>query len=329
MHSTSFIYFYSAYQALIQRLPQGESLFSNFQSLIDARPERVPVSSYDALLEQASQYSQQALIGFELGRDIQLADYGVLGYLVETCDTLQQALQALCRYDALVADIGRVKFDSDGDDMAIVWQLNTAVGKQIILRNMTAWVSAARQVLKSPLAPSGLSLSFALTDSERQQLSDWFGCDIHLSAERNALTFLCDYLNMTFISANKQLNQHMKQMAALDLQQLQQHPPLAPRVMQLLQAKLSLEGVLQTDVAKAFNLSVRSLQRQLKREQQNFRALLDEERKRRFEALIAKAPLSQIVAELGFMEQSALNKFCQKQYGQTPTALRLIYRDKS
>ena len=55
---------------------------------------------------------------------------------------------------------------------------------------------------------------------------------------------------MTFISANKQLNQHMKQMAALDLQQLQQHPPLAPRVMQLLQAKLSLEGVMQTDVAK-------------------------------------------------------------------------------
>ena len=168
---------------------KGESLFSNFQSLIDARPERVPVSSYDALLEQASQYSQQALIGFELGRHIQLADYGVLGYLVETCDTLQQALHALCRYDALVADIGRVKFDSDGDDMAIVWHLNTAVGKQIILRNMTAWVSAARQVLKSPLAPSGLSLSFALTDSERQQLSDWFGCDMRLSAERNALTF--------------------------------------------------------------------------------------------------------------------------------------------
>ena len=329
MHSTSFIYFYSAYQALIQRLPQGEALLRDFQSLLDARPERVPVSSYDALLEQASQYSQQALIGFELGRDIQLADYGVLGYLVETCDTLQQALQALCRYDALVADIGRVEFDSDGDNMAIVWQLNTAVGKQAILRNMTAWVSAARQVLKSQLGPSGLSLSFALSDSERQQLSDWFGCEIHLSAEQNALRFPCDYLAIPLISADSQLNQHMDQMASLGLQQLQQQQLLAPRVMHLLQARPSLEGVMQSEIAEVFNLSVRSLQRQLQREQQSFRTLLEQERKRRFVTLIAHAPLHEIVAQLGFVEQSALNKFCQKQYSQTPTALRLMYRDKS
>ncbi|MEI5640912.1 MULTISPECIES: AraC family transcriptional regulator [unclassified Pseudoalteromonas] len=329
MHSTSYIYFYSAYQALIQRLPQGETLFSDFHPLVDVRPERVPVSSYDALLEQASKYSQQALIGFELGRDIQLADYGVLGYLVETCDTLQQALQALCRYDALVADIGRVKFDSDGDVMTIVWQLNTAVGKQTILRNMTAWVSAARQVLKSQLAPSGLSLNFALTDSERQQLCSWFGCEIHPNAEQNAIHFPRDYLSIPLISANKQLNQHMDQMAALGLQQLQQQQLLAPRVTQVLQAKQSLDAVVQSAIAKLFNLSVRSLQRQLQREQQSFRGLLEQERKRRFETMIAHAPLSEIVAELGFVEQSALNKFCQKQYGQTPTALRLMYRDSS
>ncbi|WP_227386947.1 hypothetical protein [Pseudoalteromonas piscicida] len=72
------------------------------------------------------------------------------------------------------------------------------------------------------------------------------------------------------------------------------------RVAKLLAAKPPLTGVNQASMAKALNMSVRSMQRKLKTQRTSFRALLDQERKHRFEQLIGNTRLLDIVDALGF-----------------------------
>ena len=53
---------------------------------------RVSMEAYVELLNQGVSLTNNSLFGFELGKDIQAKDYGVLGYLIESCENLAQAI---------------------------------------------------------------------------------------------------------------------------------------------------------------------------------------------------------------------------------------------
>ncbi|WP_010606249.1 AraC family transcriptional regulator [Pseudoalteromonas maricaloris] len=322
MHSTSFVYFYSAWVYLHDHFTDDKRLQGEFAELVASRPERVTLVEYERLLEVGRELSGDPLIGFELGKAIQLHDYGALGYLVETSKDLQQAITSLLHYDAIVADIGLAVFTSDSDNAKLTWQPKTPLGKQAILRNMTAWVSAARQLLRSTLSPNQLQLSFSVCDLELQRLQSWFGCPVSQNCPENALSFPLDFLTMPVATVDSLMHEHIEQAVAKSVSALCDNHDLKTRVANLLAAKHSLTGVNQASMAKALNMSVRSMQRKLKAQHTSFRTLLDQERKHRFEQLIDNTRLLDIVDALGFTEQSALNKVCIKWYGKPPSKLK-------
>ncbi|MFT6206757.1 MAG: hypothetical protein ACJA0T_000661, partial [Colwellia sp.] len=45
---------------------------------------RISLSSYNALLDYAQQTLNEPIFGFKLGQQIRAADFGVLGYLIES-----------------------------------------------------------------------------------------------------------------------------------------------------------------------------------------------------------------------------------------------------
>ena len=82
---------------------------------------RVDMDVYVELLNQGVALTNNSLFGFELGKHIQAKDYGVLGYLVESCENLAQAINALTRFDALVADIGTTSVFFEPDNTRVEW----------------------------------------------------------------------------------------------------------------------------------------------------------------------------------------------------------------
>ena len=61
-----------------------------------ARPqERVDFEVYNRLFEFGEQALADPLFGFHVGCDIEAGDYGVLGYLVMNCNSLEQAIDYL------------------------------------------------------------------------------------------------------------------------------------------------------------------------------------------------------------------------------------------
>ena len=124
---------------------------------------RISLKSYNALLNYAQNTLKDPLFGFRLGQHIRTADYGVLGYLVESSNGLGNAIQALLNYDRLVANIGKAQFEQQKSQATIRWFPHAQCNEQVVLRNMTAWVSVVRQLLNNELSPTQVSFQYHLS----------------------------------------------------------------------------------------------------------------------------------------------------------------------
>ena len=325
MNTTSDIYFASVLHylealGLSKQFCLEQIDFAQFSAL--PKGTRIPFRYYHAILELGKLRCQDSLFGFHLGQDIRTADYGVLGYLIESSCDLAAAIDTLLQYDSLVADIGTAQFSCEGDTASICWTPNQLCSEQVVLRNMTAWVAVVRRLLDPSLTPSRLLFVHNFSSQEQERLSEWFGCQVISGATVNQIDFPHDYLQVQFSSDNPFMHQALTQLSQKQLADIQAVQSVSQRVLSILMSKHDLQGVNQERVAQALNLTPRTLQRKLKHEQCSFADLRDEERKRRYELLMNQHSLGTIAALLGFNEQSSFNRAFKRWYGCAPKDYR-------
>jgi AraC-like DNA-binding protein len=95
-------------------------------------------------------------------------------------------------------------------------------------------------------------------------------------------------------------------------------------VRRLLRQRLASGAFMQGDIAAALELHEKTLQRRLAKEGQAFPALLDEVRREGFVELMrlpARPGLAQVALMLGYSEQAALSRSCQRWFGCSPSEM--------
>ena len=279
---------------------------------------RISLSSYNALLDYAQHTLNEPLFGFKLGQQIRTADFGVLGYLIESSNNLASAILALLNYDSLVADIGKAQFEQQGDIAIIRWLPHPSCNFQVILRNITAWVCVIRQLLNSQLSPSNIYFTQDLSNTEKNTLAKWFNCPIKTNAQHNQVEFPSSYLALPFKTDNTQIHNVLKQISEQQLSQFKSQQLLTEKINHILISKNDLHDCNLIRTASALNMTARTLQRHLKREKTSFADLLKSERKRRLPLYIGKYSLSTVAIKLGFNDQSSFNRAFKRWYGYSP-----------
>ena len=96
------------------------------------------------------------------------------------------------------------------------------------------------------------------------------------------------------------------------------------QVQQLLKQKLGCDMLTQDVIASELSMHVKTLQRRLANEGASFAALLDCARKERFLELLsqpARPQLGRIAELLGYSEQAALSRSCQRWFSSSPSEL--------
>lgn len=301
--------------------------------------ERITMQTYVDVLNFGAESTKLSLFGFELGKHIQARDYGVLGYLVESCENLAQAIDVLRRFDALVADIGQTQLNVTDTFAHLDWQPLTTDCKQMVLRNTTAWVATVKKILGETLSPHQVTFSFALSAQEIEQLTAWFKCEVITKANENRISFDKTLLSLPFTSENKSMflalvklsetELSTSKLSQSDLSQSIRNSNIKQQVATLLSATSNLQGCDQKRIAAALFMSARTLQRKLKAEQVSFSTMLEAERKSRIDNLLKHKTIAQTAYELGFMEQSSFTHACKKWFGITPLAYQKSLTDKN
>lgn len=279
---------------------------------------RISLTSYNALLNYAQITLNDTLLGFNLGQKIRTADFGVLGYLIESSNHLESAIGALLNYDSLVADIGKTEFKRKDNIAVIRWLPDQTCNRQVILRNMTAWVSVIRQLLNPELSPSLICLTKLWSEDDKNILSNWFNCPVETNTQYNQIVFPSSYLSLPFKTDNISVNQVLKHVSDQQLSRYKSQQLLTEKVSHMLMSKIDLNDCNLIKTANVFNMTPRTLQRHLKYENTSFADLFQTERKRRVLLYIGKYPLSIIASKIGFNDQSSFNRAFKRWYGSSP-----------
>jgi len=302
----------SAQQAL---LAIGFSDFLSFR-----KQQRVALKYYSALLDYGKQQLDDPLFGFHVGCDIQSADYGVLGYLIESSANLNDAIKHLLVFDKLVANIGIIEFSTNGAIATIRWTPQQECSEQVILRNMASWLTTARQLLGDQLAPTKVLLSHAYSAQQQAQLSRYLHCPVQSNSRFNQIEFANELLALNFRGNNPLLHQSMTDLSKQELESLTTSPSLRAQITHLLKIKPDLQDCTLIQFSQVFNRSARTLQRQLKDQDTRFGELLDNERKARTLKQVDKMKLVELAQQLGFNEQSSFNRAFKRWFGCSPKA---------
>lgn len=311
--------YFSSVQLYLEQLGWLHENSNRHESNTDAEQEaRIPLAEYEQVLQAGAELTNDPLFGFHLGQQIQSADYGVLGYLVESCENLHQALMALLRYDQLVASIGQAQFHQQDERAAIAWVPNSRTSRHVILRNMTAWVALVRALLTQQASPERVDLTCSLSRAESSELALWFGCPVVGSQHCNQIVFQRAYLSLPFRRANCVMHEALQRLSDKALAQLQQHHTVATQLRIMLAARRDLSDCRLDRLAGELNKSVRQVQRQLKQCNTSYSQLLTEERLRRTQDLLGTMALAELARELGFNEQAAFNKAFKRWFGCSP-----------
>ncbi|WP_240692198.1 AraC family transcriptional regulator [Alteromonas portus] len=307
------------------------SLFTQqHNSLSDS--SRVDMEVYVDLLNQGAELTENSLFGFELGKHIQAKDYGVLGYLVESCENLAQAISALTRFDALVADIGTTHVFFEPEDTRVEWIPKSPDCKQMVLRNTTAWIATVFKILGAACRLNAVTFTFPLSNLEKDMLKQWCNCEVIDSATANAIIFPKHLLQIPFTSENKAMFSALVKVSEEELTKCREdkrrshYNPLikgtsediSHNVIALLKANPTLKDCNQGRVASALFISPRTLQRKLRQSGTSFQHILDTERKARLDNLLKRHSIADTADLLGFKEQSSFNHAFKKWFSTTP-----------
>jgi AraC-like DNA-binding protein len=279
--------------------------------------QRVPMEIYLQGLNSAAKVMKNSLWGFTVGKCITSAEYGLLGYLVESCDTLQSALEALLQFDKTVADIGQIEFENNDNVATLIWQPYFH-NRHAVLRNITAWVATVRRVTGKQLSPHCLHLQDDFSSQEVELLEGWFGCSVQPTANKNSIAFDLTLLEVPILTRNELVNNHLL-LATTEAKKLYVNEYGWFSGLQPVLHSADLHSLSLLTLAEILCMSPRTLQRRLKLNDMSFSQLLDDERKRRFEQFVHTMRKQMLSDLLGYSEQASLNRAVKRWHGISPS----------
>lgn len=300
------------------------------QHVLAQRDQRVAISVYLQLLEQAERLTGDSNLGLHLGEAMRPGYYGVLGYLVMSCATLADALHRQLRYASLVGSLGRVELDEEPSragleaQVALRWApLIEGAQRQHGEETLAGWLTFGRWITGSAVAPTEVRFQH-LAPADTCEHRRIFACPVLFAQPDNALVFPKRLLNAPLGQADTQLRQLLDAHADRQLGELCQGTDVLERARSELMRQLPECGADLELLAQTLQLSTRTLQRRLHEGGLSFSQLLDETREHMARRYLQDPALdlAEIAFLVGFSESGSLARAFRRWTGQSPSAYR-------
>ncbi|GEM68826.1 hypothetical protein SMI01S_24320 [Sphingobacterium mizutaii NBRC 14946 = DSM 11724] len=272
--------------------------------------------------------SKNELAGFHFGTSMQLAALGIVGQVIQMSSTVKDALKQACAMVHLLTDFYSLKLEEKDKTFTITFEkLDGHSDKATAQDQMGDFLlSFILYEVKGLVLENPLPIQASFPTYKKQYQKEYeaiLGCHAKKS-ENYILEFKKKYLNTKIITANYEI-----QSLLIDKIGLLQNPSslngdLSKRIFNFLIANSFLFSLSIESVSGNFNISVRTLQRQLKQEGVSYLQIVEEVRKSLAINYITNSASSvkEISSILGYAESSAFVRAFKKWTGKTATEYR-------
>jgi len=320
----------TGYRGLVEELggdPAG--LLESFRirpSLLDDPQAFLSYASLIGLLEATSRELDCPDFGLRLSTRQDIKILGPLGVAVRNCDNLGDAMQTASRY--MFVHSPAISFTPQlpgaTDRVRLVFRiLLDRMGRAAQVTELSIGLAARTVTLlaASPRALREVRFSHSRV-APLQAYESHFEAPVTFDHEDSAIDLDATFLGHPIRDASHEL----RELAEDYLAAHHDDPgtPLSIRVKLVVQRSLGTGSTSCTDVAAAFAMHPRTLQRQLRAEGTTFETLKDNARTELARSYLAddRLPMSRIAALLDYTEQSALSRSCKRWFGKSPRQLR-------
>ncbi|WP_290539039.1 AraC family transcriptional regulator [Alcanivorax sp.] len=289
----------------------------------------VPALVLEKLLGHCLDETGDELFGFHLGQRVKPEGFGVVGYIRQACQNLQNFILVCIRYEHLISGLGKTRLLQEPGRSLWCWSANTL--NPTFQRHATEFMLAVLHSTKALLKPTDypwlLEVQFEhdapSTQGAREEIESYFGCRVRYNQNQNALALDPRALTHPFSSADPDL-MHSLERHAQSLEAAQVDKGFYYVAYQTMKSLLLSKRASKQNLAQALGISSRHLHRQLAREHINYRTLHDQ-------VLLTQAidalsesnrTIEDIALALGYTESQSFIRWFKKQTGQTPSRYR-------
>jgi AraC-like DNA-binding protein len=286
---------------------------------------RVPIATIHELLAGAELLINDPDLGLKAARLIEPGDYGALEYAARSAATWRDACDALGRYMRLVNDALRFSMIEDGE--VVIVRLDSTL---VLPRISADFQAAAFHISGSHWWPPDLKPIYEVLFTHprppdiREYERTFVDGKLRFDASFSGFVFQRAYLDLPMQGADPALHAVLRKHADAMLAELPRAETLTERVRDLLTKELAGGTPTLGHIARSVAMSERTLSRRLDEEGTNFKALLDDLRRRLSLRYVHKSELafSEIAFLLGFSQTAAFYRAFRRWTGQTPLEYR-------
>ncbi|MGH8081409.1 MAG: AraC family transcriptional regulator [Lysobacter sp.] len=276
------------------------------------------------VIRRALQLTGRSDLGLELGLRENLSHFGLPGFAMSTARNFGEAAEIGLRYQNQTGGMTETSFEVDGARAMLVTEARIRDDslRPFLVEEIFSSVLAITRILVSPsFRLQSLELAYP-APRHAERYPELFGCPVKFGCERNSAAFESHWLEAPIQTHSAVMSAQLR--ALLDQRaDARVEPEAKAAVEQVLKrpgnATLSIE-----DVARALELSVRTLRRRLHEAGTSFRSISDRIRAEAAQQLLREehVTVTEASERLGFSDARAFRRAFKRWLGQAPGEVR-------
>jgi len=287
---------------------------------------KVDYSNFNSTFELALQQVDDPLLGIHISQTMNLSAAGLITQLAQNSSTIKEAIQYACEYAMLGCESLPMRLHETEYTYELVyyndqtWRHDSEITFQHTLEGSISFLLKQFEVLTNKkFTPIKVTLDYQPRVNFKK-MEKYFNAPVFIRDYRNSIVFKKQDLNTRISSADHELLKHLVRFAEDRKDKLLERDTIVQQASKIIIDTLPDRAMVK-DVARALNLSVRSLQRRLNYEDTSFRDLLEtllmEFAKKEIQK--KKYSLSELAYILNYSDLSAFSRAFRNHFGVAPT----------
>jgi AraC-like DNA-binding protein len=287
---------------------------------------RMPHEAALAVWREAVRASRDEAFGIHAAEQIRPGAFDVLDYAIRSSATLGEGLERLVRYHRVLHDTAVVRLDVKGPRAVLTHAVPgdpAGLPRHVAEFIVAGWLVVARQATGLELAP----LEVRFRHSPPAHLGEHrrvFRAPLRFDDASSGVVLARELLAAPLVKADPGLCAVLERHVRALLARIPGATPLTERVRQLVAQELSAGVPSAAAIARRLHMSPRTLQRRLRDDGINHRALVDALRRELALRYLSerRIAVSEVAFLLGFSEASAFHRAFKRWSGDTPARFR-------